>query len=282
MAVYWNRCPGAGGRISKPSMSCSTIANHRLISDRAVDQNNGTVSNVTANSFDWNNVTVSNVTTHKPKSSKHEFSYDDITIKNVTLLRPRKASSNLKKCLKGLDAPGVYPGDKEWNTLSQVYNARWTYTPDVIVLPREEDHVVSAVKCAKITKTKVQAKGGGHSYGSFSTGGKDGSMVIDLRRMNKITYYRTKGGDFVDVEAGTRLGNLALALADRGKAIPQGDCPAVGLAGHALHGGFGYASRMWGLSTDSIVQLNVVTADGKLRETTQFRESGLDWVSRYD
>ena len=262
-------------------MTCSTIANHRLTSNRAVDQNHRTISNVTASSFDWNNVTVSNVTTHNPKSSKHDFSYDDTTLKNVTLLRPREASEFLKTCLKDFDAPSVYPGDKGWNTLSKVFNARWTYIPAVIVLPTEEDHVVSAVKCAKFTKTKVQAKGGGHSYGSFSTGGKDGSMVIDLRRMTELWFYESDRANFVDAEAGTRLGNLALALAERGQAVPQGDCPSMGLAGHALHGGFGYTSRMWGLSSDSISQLHVVTADGKLRVTSHIRESGLDWVSRY-
>jgi len=74
-------------------------------------------------------------------------------------------------------------------------------------------------------------------------------------------------------------GNFALGAFSLGRAIPHGDCPSVGLAGHSLHGGFGYTSRMWGLSTDAIVGLDVVTADGRLRYVTQNKDEDLYWVS---
>ena len=74
-------------------------------------------------------------------------------------------------------------------------------------------------------------------------------------------------------------GNFALGALYFGRAIPHGDCPTVGLAGHSLHGGFGYTSRMWGLSTDAIVGLDVVTADGNLRYVTENINPDLYWVS---
>lgn len=47
------------------------------------------------------------------------------------------------------------------------------------------------------------------------------------------------------VGAGVRLGNMAEALFAQGqRALPHGVCPAVGVGGHATHGGFGYAARM--------------------------------------
>ena len=244
--------------------------------------NNETISNVTKSSFKFGNVTVNNVTTSKSNSSKHSFSYDDHTLKNVTVLRPRKVSSSLKRCLKDDKVPSSYEGDKDWNTVSRVYNERRSYTPDVVVLPTNTDHVKDAVNCARKAGIKVQPKGGGHSYGSFSTGGKDGSMVVDLRKMDKITYYPSSSGGMVSAEGGTHLGNLALALSGQGRAVPHGDCPAVGLAGHSLHGGFGYASRKWGLSTDSIFNLEVVTANGLIRETSYSENEDLNWVSQND
>ena len=245
----------------------------------ALNMNNETISNVTKSSFKFGKVTVSNVTTSKSNSSKHSFSYDGHTLKNVTVLKPRRASSSLKRCLKDRQVPSVYEGDKDWSTVSRVYNERRTYIPDVVVLPTDKDHVVHAVDCAREAKIKVQPKGGGHSYGSFSTGGKDGSMVVDLRKMDKIEYYRSDSGDFVSAEGGTRLGNLALALSAQGRAVPHGDCPAVGLAGHSLHGGFGYASRKWGLATDSIYGLEVVTANGLFRRVGHSDNADLNWVS---
>jgi hypothetical protein len=47
------------------------------------------------------------------------------------------------------------------------------------------------------------------------------------------------------------LGNVAEGLYKQGKrAMPHGTCPSVGVAGHALHGGYGYDSRKWGLGMD--------------------------------
>jgi hypothetical protein len=65
------------------------------------------------------------------------------------------------------------------------------------------------------------------------------------------------------IGAGQRLGNVALALYAQGKrALPHGTCPGVGIAGHALHGGYGYASRKWGLTLDHIVGLDLVLTNG--------------------
>jgi hypothetical protein len=65
------------------------------------------------------------------------------------------------------------------------------------------------------------------------------------------------------IGAGQRLGNVAIALFDQGKrALPHGTCPGVGIAGHALHGGYGYDSRKWGLTLDHIVAIDVVLANG--------------------
>ena len=53
------------------------------------------------------------------------------------------------------------------------------------------------------------------------------------------------------------------ALARRGRAIPTGSCPTVGIAGLALGGGVGLASRAWGTTSDNVVALGIVTADGR-------------------
>lgn len=44
--------------------------------------------------------------------------------------------------------------------------------------------------------------------------------------------------------------------------MPHGTCSGVGVGGHALHGGYGYDSRLWGLALDHIVGLDVVLSNG--------------------
>lgn len=74
----------------------------------------------------------------------------------------------------------------------------------------------------------------------------------------------TKKATFIaKIGSGQRLGNIALALYSQGeRALPHGTCPGVGVGGHALHGGYGYDSRKWGLALDHIVGLDVVLANG--------------------
>lgn len=65
------------------------------------------------------------------------------------------------------------------------------------------------------------------------------------------------------VGGGVRLGNLAVAIYNQSqRALPHGSCPGVGVGGHFTHGGYGYASRNWGLALDTIVALDVVLANG--------------------
>jgi FAD/FMN-containing dehydrogenase len=169
--------------------------------------------------------------------------------------------------------------DPDWNTYAATYNVRLQYTPAVIVLPLTFQHISDAVVCAGKAGVKVQAKSGGHSYASFSTGGKDGSMVIDLENLQNVSV-DSKG--LATVGSGLRLGNLATAIFNQaGRALPHGTCPGVGVGGHFTHGGFGYSSRAWGLSLDTIVALDIVLANGSYVHATQNNYPDVFYVSTY-
>ena len=186
MEISWTRSLVDGGEILRRGKPGSCLQSRTLSHVSALTLENQTISNITRSSFKFGNVTVNNVTTHKSKTSKTTFSYDDYTLKNVSVLQPRKASSSLRKCLKDRKVPAVYEGDSDWRDSSRVYNQRLMVTPDVVVLATSTDEVKDAVKCAKDAKIKVQPRSGGHSYGSYGLGGKDGSMVVDLRKMDSI------------------------------------------------------------------------------------------------
>jgi len=77
-------------------------------------------------------------------------------------------------------------------------------------------------------------------------GGKDGALVVDLRNLGQVTVDPSTGNAVI--ESGNRLGDISLALGNASRALPHGICPYVGIGGHASHGGFGFTSRMWGLT----------------------------------
>ncbi|KAI9834712.1 MAG: hypothetical protein M1826_000115 [Phylliscum demangeonii] len=106
------------------------------------------------------------------------------------------------------------------STPLETVNIRLVYTPAVVVQPTTAQHISDAVICASRTETKVQALSGGHSYGSYSTGGKNGSLVVDLQTLQEISVDNATG--IAKVGAGVQIGNLALGLFDQGKrAVPH-------------------------------------------------------------
>lgn len=88
--------------------------------------------------------------------------------------------TSISKCLDGKGVPASYPGDNDYTTLAEPFNQRLHYKPAAIALPKNNKHVQDAVVCAGKSALKVQAKSGGHSYASFSSGGKDGSMSTSV------------------------------------------------------------------------------------------------------
>jgi FAD/FMN-containing dehydrogenase len=188
------------------------------------------------------------------------------------------AAATLTDCLTAAQVPIKLASSADWTTYEATYNTRLQYVPAAIVLPTTPQQVAASVTCAAQNNVKVQAKSGGHSYASFSTGGADGALVVDLEGFQNVT---VDAGGVATVGAGIRLGNLATAIYDQGgRALPHGTCPGVGIGGHFTHGGFGFSSRAWGLSLDTIVGLDVVLANGTVVHATATAYPDVYWAVR--
>ncbi|KKY39098.1 putative glucooligosaccharide oxidase [Diaporthe ampelina] len=134
------------------------------------------------------------------------------------------------------------------------------------IVAATNQHVSDAVLCASQYNLKVQPRSGGHSYGSYGTGGKDGVMVIDLQRFQSVSLdYETNVATF---GPGLRLGNLKLELRPTGRALPHGTCANVGAGGHFAIGGDGFTTRAYGLAIDSLLGVDVVLANGSVVHAT--------------
>ncbi|OAG11159.1 FAD-binding domain-containing protein [Paraphaeosphaeria sporulosa] len=189
------------------------------------------------------------------------------------------ASGSATQCLTGKKVPYKVSSDAAYSQLAQPYNLRLPYKPAVIVLPTTNQHVQDAVVCGAKGGLKIQAKSGGHSYASFSSGGKDGSMVIDLESFQNVALDTSSG--VVQVGGGVRLGNLADGIYQQGKrALSHGTCPGVGIGGHSTHGGYGTTSRSWGLAMDAITAADVVLANGTLIKASSTQNSEIYWGIR--
>jgi hypothetical protein len=90
----------------------------------------------------------------------------------VASLPATSPEAQTSDCLRSNGIPDSLPGSPDFAGLELPFNIRLNYTPSVIIVPKTEQEIALAVKCACEGKLKVQARSGGHSYGSFSTGGK--------------------------------------------------------------------------------------------------------------
>jgi len=124
--------------------------------------------------------------------------------------------------------------------------------------------VVTAVRC------------GGHSLAGFST--CDGGLVIDLSRMRQVSVDReTHRGRFA---GGCLLGSIDAATQMHGLAFPSGVVSHTGAAGLVLGGGFGWLTRLHGLSCDNVEGFTLVTADGSLLRANSSENPELFWALR--
>ena len=179
----------------------------------------------------------------------------------------------LQKLVKG---PVLAPPPAASPQARVVIPQRFDHTyPLGVVQPLSAADVSQIVLWAKKSKVRLAIRGGGHSYAGYSTGT---GLVVDLRRMSSVSLSSTSG--IVTVGAGAQLIDVEARLAPAGRAIPSGSCASVGIAGLALGGGHGFSSRKFGLTSDNVTSLGMVTADGRYLHCSAHQNPDLFWACR--
>jgi hypothetical protein len=84
----------------------------------------------------------------------------------------------------------------------------------------------------------------------------------------------------ITIEPGVIAGELDCLAQSFRMAVPLGSCPEVGVAGYALGGGESSLTPKFGYGCDSLVGLEVVTADGRVLRSNADKHSDLFWAMR--
>jgi FAD/FMN-containing dehydrogenase len=189
---------------------------------------------------------------------------------------PRLAASDppLAALAKAVRGPVLTRSSAGYDLARRVFEASSAaIRPLAVVQPLDARDVSAAVRWAAKHHVHIVAKSGGHSYGGYST---TTGVVVDLSRLGGVSVQAGRA----TVGAGARLGAIYDGLASHGVAIPAGSCPSVGIGGHVLGGGFGLASRAWGLASDNLVSVEVVTAEGDVLVADAHHHPDLFWACR--
>jgi len=160
----------------------------------------------------------------------------------------------------------------------RIFNARRPGRfPAAVLLAENDDDVIEGVGLAAGRGWTVTVRSGGHSWAAWSL--RDDALLIDLGAMRDIAYEPATG--VVSARPAVKGGlELEPFLTARGRAFPGGHCPSVGLGGYLLQGGQGWNGRERGWACQSVVGLDVVTADGQLVHADASQNADLLWAAR--
>jgi len=104
----------------------------------------------------------------------------------LSLLLPISPPVLVENCLTANNVPFEISSSQDWTSWVTPFNLRLFSEPIAIAVPNTTDQVRHAVNCAAQAGLKVQAKCGGHSYASYSNGGHNGSLIVNLQEFNSI------------------------------------------------------------------------------------------------
>jgi FAD/FMN-containing dehydrogenase len=170
----------------------------------------------------------------------------------------------------------VAPADADYDAYRVIALGGSDPRPAVIVRPVHDADVVEAVRFAAATGLPLAVRSGGHSGAGHGT--VDAGLVVDLRDMTAIGI--DPDARTVWAESGLTAGALTTAAAEHGLAVGFGDTGSVGISGITLGGGVGYLARKHGLTIDSVLAADVVTADGQVLRVDERSHPDLFWAIR--
>ncbi len=170
----------------------------------------------------------------------------------------------------------IGPDDQAYEQARLVWNGRIDCRPALIVSCSSTEDVVTAVNFARESGLVVAVRGGAHSTPGYST--CDGGIVIDLGPMKRVDV--DPEARTARVQGGAKWLDLDAATQEHGLAVTGGRVSDTGVAGLALGSGSGWLERVYGVTCESLLSAEVVTADGRVVTASADENPDLLWGLR--
>lgn len=170
----------------------------------------------------------------------------------------------------------ITPEDSTYDRARTVFYGGIDKRPAAIVQVADVADVQRVIATARDEGHELAVRSGGHSIAGHCT--TDGGIVIDLRPMSKIEIDANDRTAWV--ETGATAIQVTEAAAKHGLVVGFGDSGSVGVGGITLGGGIGFLVRKHGLTIDSVLAAEVVTADGRHLRIDADHHPDLFWAIR--
>jgi FAD/FMN-containing dehydrogenase len=168
------------------------------------------------------------------------------------------------------------PGDPDWDSARQAFNLLVDQRPEAVAFPVDEHDVAAVVRHAADRGLAIAPQATGHNAAPL--GDLDDTIIVNTSRLQGVTI--DAAGRRVRVGAGTKWEAVIEPLSKLGLAALHGSSSDVGIVGYSLGGGLGWLARRYGLQTNSVAAIELVSADGNLIRTDAGHEPELFWALR--
>src|SRR3984893_4868528 len=148
--------------------------------------------------------------------------------------------------------------------------------PAVIMQACETNDVVAALRHARAHGYHIGVRSGGHSWNASHL--RDGGMLLDVSRLDHCIVDTDQM--IARVGPGKIASVFATELDSQGLFFPAGHCEGIRLGGYLLQGGYGWNSKVVGPACESVLGLEVVTADGERIYCDPENHPDLYWAAR--
>ncbi len=175
-----------------------------------------------------------------------------------------------------LNGRAITPEDTEYDQARTTFYGGFDRRPAVIARAANVADVIHIISLARETGMELAVRSGGHSIAGHSV--CEGGIVLDLSAMRALEVDVEQRTAWV--EPGMTAGEYTTAVGAHGLATGFGDTGSVGIGGITLGGGVGYLARKYGLTIDSLLAAEIVTADGQLLQIDSESYPDLFWAIR--
>jgi FAD/FMN-containing dehydrogenase len=186
------------------------------------------------------------------------------------------SASSLEALAASLDGSLLTSGASGYDEARAIWNGMIDRYPGAIVECASAADARQAVKFARQHGLLVSVCGAGHNIAGNAVA--DDALMISFKNMKTVDV--DAANRRVRVEPGATLGDLDAATQAHGLAVPVGINSTTGVAGLTLGGGFGWMSRSHGLTIDSLVTADVLTANGEFVTASEDDDADLFWAIR--
>lgn len=192
------------------------------------------------------------------------------------LVDQERRQSALAELAASLSGTLHRPGETIYEGACNLWNAMITRRPLIVVRPSDATDVARVVLFAREQGLAVSVRGGGHNVAGAAL--TEDGITLDMSQLRSVTVDSAER--VVMTAPGASWGDVDHATQEHGLIVPNGIVSTTGVAGFTLGGGFGWTSRKLGFAADNLLRVEVVTADGKIRQASEQKNPDLFWALR--